>query len=416
MQNALHIIIFLDKFRRQLTNKSITNQLILPAIIVALIAAPMAACANSNLRNGNGQVNTIRVTPTPSSRSSNPTTPIQSIHMLDKTHGWALASMSEHLSKVLKTSDGGLHWQDVTPTNGSIDKAFFLNDQDAWGISLAIQPNSTPTLAPSGLPANNLINVLRTTNGGQSWQSSTIQSGTVLDAYPFFLNASDGWLQTSDEQGMGGQVPSRIFQTTDGGQHWNQLGNTYPGSELIQSSGISFNNAQNGWESGIPGAGGAQPIVDVTHDGGQTWHSLSLPTPPGASPDSQVQAVTPPVFFGKDGVLPIKGSGIDLYVTHNAGQTWTPTKAVTSNGQGSLVIDIIDMQYIWVAVGTNISVTSDGGQSWTKLPSTPQAINGLNFVDPNNGWAITPTELLHTTDGGRTWQLINYSIAPSQKR
>jgi photosystem II stability/assembly factor-like uncharacterized protein len=124
--------------------------------------------------------------------------------------------------------------------------------------------------------------------------------------------------------------------------------------------------------------------------------------------------MSPPVFFGKNGLLPIRdlNIGFDLYVTHDGGQTWTPTKFVTTNGQGSLVVDITDMQHIWVAIGTDLSVTSDGGQSWTKLPRASLPISTLDFVDTNNGWAIetTPgngntqqTQLLHTTNGGHTW-------------
>src|SRR5713226_5867019 len=36
---------------------------------------------------------------------------ITSIHMIDTTTGWALTDKA-----VLRTSDGGTHWQDVTPT------------------------------------------------------------------------------------------------------------------------------------------------------------------------------------------------------------------------------------------------------------------------------------------------------------
>lgn len=106
-------------------------------------------------------------------------------------------------------------------------------------------------------------------------------------------------------------------------------------------------------------------------------------------------------------------------MTHNGGQTWTPTKFVTTNGQGSLVVDITDMQHIWVAIDTDLFVTSDGGHSWTKLPRASLPISTLDFVDANNGWAIETTaddgntqqtQLLHTTNGGRNWQQTSYSI------
>ena len=170
----------------------------------------------------------------------------------------------------------------------------------------------------------------------------------------------------------------------------------------------------------------AQPPLEVTHDGGQTWHNLSLPVLPGAGKDDLIQTM-PPVFFGKNGLLPVQDQGLDLYVTYDGGQTWTPTKLVTSNGPGSFTVNITDIRHVWATNGTNLYATSNGGQSWTKLPPTPQPISELSFVDANNGWAIGPTNvtpgntknqppsLLHTTNSGRTWQAVNYSIVPPQK-
>jgi len=97
-----------------------------------------------------------------------------------------------------------------------------------------------------------------------------------------FLNTSDGWLQTFGEPGAG-QLGSAILHTTDRGQHWNHLQYINQGS-VARSSGISFSDVQNGWETGDGGAGAgnpAQPLLDVTHDAGQTWHSVPLPALPG---------------------------------------------------------------------------------------------------------------------------------------
>jgi photosystem II stability/assembly factor-like uncharacterized protein len=351
--------------------------------------------------------------------------------MLDKTHGWALTP-----SLVLKTADGGLHWQNVIPANPFGKTAMvwsvrgtFLNDQDAW-IAAAVDPSPNGKSSPM-----NTIMVLRTTNGGKSWQNSTIHNPAGSSPDAKFLNASEGWLQ-SYQVTQTGNVPA-IFHTTDGGQHWNQLGT--PNDTQVQS-GISFINAQNGWEAGAgraSAANPAQPPLDVTHDGGKTWQSQPLPVLPGAGKSDRV-STKPPVFFGNNGLLPVEnhivppsGSksspsiGLDLYVTHDGGQTWTPTQLVTSTttrkGPYTLTVDFADMQHAWAAVGTNLSTTNNGGQSWTQLPPTLQPLSTLDFIDPNNGWAINfssatdktkyqPPSLLHTTDGGHTWQPINYFI------
>ena len=188
----------------------------------------------------------------------------------------------------------------------------------------------------------------------------------------------------------------------------------------------------------------AQPLLDVTHDGGQTWQSVQLPALPGAGQDNLVET-TPPVMFGNNGLLPItdgdvtlsttgvnpSSTGLDLYVTHDAGLTWSPTKFITITGDEVPIVYVTDMQHAWAATSTGTYATSDGGQSWTKLPPTPQPIGMMSFIDAKNGWAVGPRDipigandsnviakatnsgqplLLHTTDGGRTWQHINYSI------
>ena len=427
MKNAFRNIFCLDTLRTQLTKKNAIYLFTLTTI-AALFATPTAASARSNVIIGDGPLPSTSVTTTSSNGSSNSSTdPLAAIRMLDQTHGWALTQ-----SSILHTVDGGLHWQDITPANTNLSgwsKGDFLNDQDAWVVT------------PQELLYS--ISVLYTTNGGKSWQSSTIQ--TTLSAatdMPHFLNPSNGWLQTFGEPGMS-QLPSAIFHTTDGGQHWKQLGsaNQSDGSNaVVRASGISFSDIQNGWESG-DGSGAAvnpaQPRLEVTHDGGQTWHSQSLPALPGAGKDDMVET-TPPVLFGKNGLLPVQdqdftppgstgvqGIGLDLYVTHDSGQTWTPTKFITTKGyQGpsSFIVYVADMQHVWAASGTDLYATSDGGQSWTRLPQPPQRISELSFIDFNNGWAISsintttdntknqPSNLLHTTDSGRTWQPINYSI------
>ncbi|HEX3641987.1 MAG TPA: hypothetical protein VHV10_11910 [Ktedonobacteraceae bacterium] len=357
--------------------------------------------------------------------------PMIAIRMLDTIHGWALTQHS-----ILKTADGGVEWQNVTPANafsdtppGSTPRGDFLNDRYAWVVTPVVIPPNT---------ALSTIRVLRTTDGGKSWQSTTIDNttGSATDM-PHFLNPSDGWLQTFGQPRSG---KSNIFYTTDGGKSWYEPGKLNQ-NYIPDPTGISFSDIKTGWETGdnptatISGAiNNAQPLLDVTHDGALTWQSQSLPVLPGAGKSDMV-STTPPVFFGSDGLLPVMdqivpphssigntqgpSTGFDLYVTHDGGQSWTPTKLVTStitsNEPSLFTVYVADMQHVWAALGTKLYATSDGGQNWTQLPPTPQPIEELSFVDTNNGWAIglsnatTLSPVLHTTDGGHTWQQITAS-------
>src|SRR2546427_2025768 len=79
-----------------------------------------------------------------------------SLHMIDLTTGWAL---SEHA--VLRTTDEGLQWKNVTPPHTVLTResmVAFLTASLAWVATP--QANGTTT------------QVLGTTDGGQTWQMS----------------------------------------------------------------------------------------------------------------------------------------------------------------------------------------------------------------------------------------------------
>src|SRR6266516_3657495 len=99
-----------------------------------------------------------------------------SLHMINLTTGWALG---EHA--ILRTSDGGLQWKNVTPPHTVLTResmAAFLTASLAWVATP--QANGTTT------------QVLRTTDGGQTWQQSTVQA-TFLRQITF-SDSQHGWI------------------------------------------------------------------------------------------------------------------------------------------------------------------------------------------------------------------------------
>jgi len=323
--------------------------------------------------------------------------------MLDSSNGWALTQIS-----ILKTADGGLHWKDVTPSNASLNmsRGDFLNTQYAW-------------VAIPQVNANQVI-VLHTTNGGQTWTSSTI-TGTMamsVDA-PHFLNTQEGWLEAIGDPGAG-QQGAEIFHSIDGGVHWQKIASTEnPASGLSHSgfkSGISFVNATTGYattssNTGLPTDAG----LFVTHDGGHTWQKESFPMPQNIN-FTQI-GTTPPVFFGNSGVMPVAltlQSGqreLILYRTNDNGNHWMQTRAVPVDSDASAVY-VLDTNHAWTSDVQNgkFYYTNDGGTTWWPIATNPGKLNEMSFVSTNTGWAIISNALLHTADGGKTWTAVNYII------
>lgn len=60
----------------------------------------------------------------------------------------------------------------------------------------------------------------------------------------------------------------------------------------------------------------------------------------------------------------------------------------------------------WLAAGSTILATEDGGRTWTPLHVTDSPVLYLDFTSPLQGWALTVSGLFRTRDGGATWQWV----------
>jgi photosystem II stability/assembly factor-like uncharacterized protein len=335
-----------------------------------------------------------------------------SLHMIDLTTGWALSEYA-----VLRTTDGGLQWKNVTPAHTVLTKesiATFLTASLAWVAT----PQTNGTTAK----------VLRTTDGGQTWQQSTVQA-TFLRQITF-VDSLHGWILSGWGATGGPAEAVSVFRTSDGGKTWSNVASALPASTDIpppghlpfggQKSGIHFLNVSTGWITGTVVVSDLAWLY-VSHDGGSTWYQQSLSLPPGV-PSAQLSLISPTFFSATDGILPViftdgvtgRGIATDIYLTHDGGTTWKSTMPLpTAFG----TIDFVDTQHGWATDGMVLYSTSDGGQHWTKL--SPGAnfnqVADLSFVSSTAGWAIgrqsnTTSFLLKTTDGGETWTPIHFSI------
>src|ERR1700682_109408 len=78
--------------------------------------------------------------PTPTSRGNRAFLPPDSMHMISATTGWAAGSGT---NQILRTVDGGSHWDDVTPTSARVGTwiTYFLDATNAW-LASSVQPGS----------------------------------------------------------------------------------------------------------------------------------------------------------------------------------------------------------------------------------------------------------------------------------
>jgi photosystem II stability/assembly factor-like uncharacterized protein len=122
----------------------------------------------------------------------------------------------------------------------------------------------------------------------------------------------------------------------------------------------------------------------------------------------QMQFVSP-----NDGFLVVRMSGDStltaVYVTRDAGKTWTLKPAIIPNAGQS---DFLSAQEAIIYNGQQFYVTRDAAQTWTTVSPNlafGDAFAAMDFVDLNVGWIITIDasnqhhSLYRTTDGGATW-------------
>lgn len=332
--------------------------------------------------------------------------PLATLHMIDASTGWNLSN-----GKLLRTIDGGAHWNDVTPrgirlTSASTSTA--LSASLAWvAVPTAVDLPADTTLPPG-------TRIFRTIDGGQSWQSSVVSiiPGNLKIAQITFATAQNGWI-LYNQGGVGGAERATVVRTTDGGKTWAVTSTVLPASTDAPppgklpfggtKTGITFLDASTGWITGSDSVPNLSWLF-ITHDGGQTWTQQHLSLQSGVSPASL--SLLPPTFFSTTtGVLPVgvgQGKTI-IYVTHDQGATWKPTTPISTSLAAS---DFLDEQHGWLTDGTSLLTTDDGGHTWVKQPDSPTFthVTQLDFVSSTHGWAVrSGGSLLQTLDGGRTW-------------
>jgi hypothetical protein len=356
--------------------------------------------------------------------------------------GWA--DYTEH------TTDGGLHWQDVSPptpanrTKGG-NSYFALDPNHAW-VTEGI------TTGANNANATELV-VFGTSDGGQTWSQGSVPiSGAAFSSASLdFVDAQRGWLFTDSgpltyDQPTSSMVPQPItrsvYATGDGGLTWNPSvtahqadGSTLGGLALgCMTSGLTFTSLKDGWltwgsncQTGGGGKGGPiAPVasgtsqVAVTHDGGFSWQPVNLPSYPFAG--DFTCDVHPPVFTSNRGVLAVacggtSGPGVSaVYATSDSGRSWSLRKLPFWTQQ----VDFVDASNGWTFGATGVSLyrTTDGGKTWAvvKQFAGEQNSGGLSFVDSKVGFALTSrhsadgssgfSTMWKSTDGGKTWSVI----------
>ncbi|MBP9913339.1 MAG: hypothetical protein KBF26_08010 [Opitutaceae bacterium] len=247
--------------------------------------------------------------------------------------------------------------------------------------SLAVQPGSRGQvmLIASG------DGVVRSADGGQTWRLST--GWDVMDVRTFAFNPAQ---------------PDEVYASTC----WGPLRSTDGGATWVHANaGLNLLYSQTlVADAQTPGRVllGTEDGIYVSNNGAKTWARTDSPP---ATALRMAQSVAEPKLL----LAGTQGRG--AWLSHDAGQSWTPTDPGSARANlHAVALDPHDATRLAVGGwGTGVRVSADGGKTWSDrsagLPAKNIFVLAFDPDQPGRLWASTFEEgTFFSDDLGVTWQ------------
>ena len=252
---------------------------------------------------------------------------------------------------------------------------------------------------------------LRTVDAGGTWTAGRVPGAETLDFRGVrAIDARTAFLMSS-----GPGEKSRIYKTTDAGEHW-VLQFTHPDAKGFLDS-IAFWDTDHGMVIGDALDGMAD--VRTTEDGGAHWQRRRTPV---ALPNEGSFAASNTCLFlapgGKAWFVTGGPGAARVFRSEDHGSTWSVAATPVRNDGASAGIFSIAFAGggRGIVVGGdyakdkedrgNMALTADGGVTWTAPPAGPKGFrSAVVWVPERTVWLATGTSGSDvSSDGGRSWK------------
>ena len=309
------------------------------------------------------------------------------VQFVDSLHGWIRTGGGT----ILRTTDGGDSWN-VEVIGRGPQNIYFVDKLHGWAIG-------------SGAPPF----ILRTKDGGITWENLPIPAERNTNEFYYnfrglhFLDTLNGYI-TDDFAG--------IFHTKDGGLSWEkQSANLRPKREIRS---IFFVDSLKGF------AIGQTPLL-YTKDGGRNWSRDSTVI-------GGIDILSRKIFFTDTLHGWILTGNEKLYRTANGGRKWEQyiidsmtigLKLFSQFGEFSAKdLIFLNPQQGWLTTNRGLYSSTDSGQTWQQINSE-YGYEGVYFVNTNHGWitgernikfGAINNQIFETLDGGKTLQSKTKSV------
>lgn len=249
-------------------------------------------------------------------------------------YGW----ISGFNGYVLRTTDGGITWQGTEIfQNPMLESIHFVTTK----IGFASGGNG----------------IYKSIDGGASWRDVTPVSNAFTMWGCFFVNQNVGMVVAGGCSGDG----QTFFRTTNGGNSWTEFHSNIPNSGMTDIMLYT--------QDGL-GYGSSSGIIWKTTDGGRTWGVFSQTGP----------------NYWQEEITNIKNSFL------------VPTSGEDCSGQRD---DKGELRF-----------SNDGGNTWRRY-QTYHSMFGSFLINETSGWGVGDgASVYYTSDAGLTWQNRNCGIDP----
>jgi photosystem II stability/assembly factor-like uncharacterized protein len=282
---------------------------------------------------------------------------------------------------VWETTDGGDNW-----TNRLYSGLGGFLDLDLLDDGTLILPSSEGDL-------------YRSTDNGQSWTNTTYAAFEHPRGIIGAIGVGPGG---SGAAGTAGSPPTFWLHTPDGGSTWEPQ---------PDGPAISFTREIVYWDAARAVAAGDYGRMWRTTNGGTSWTSVDLPSPPV---NGQAFHISTPAS-GTAFAAVFGQTQSKVYRTTDFGATWEVRSTGLPATSGLLAISFLDTSTGFVGGYANglpiLYRTTDGGASWSPAGTTGlmNYMLDMHWVDAQTGFATVPTGstgIYRTTNGGGIWNRV----------
>jgi hypothetical protein len=344
--------------------------------------------------------------------------------------------LTSGLFKMLKTTDGGASWIDLTDPDPKSPQRTYLGHQGFYDTTLAVDPSDPDIVYAGG------VRIITSRDGGHSWTAIDLNSNGTMFLGPHV-----------DHHALDFDQAGKLLDGNDGGlwrldvpagpdSQWTDLNR---GLQITQFYGIALDPANpdvayggsqdNGtagfndslvWEDLGDGDGGFVRL-DPSHPG--TYYHYDLSHRQLYRSDNGPEGLLPDEVFKDGGHAihpyvnePLLPTGLlygatNIWETTDRGGNWTQLTTTGHNGWNpngqpvdSLAIAPSDPNTIYAAADGHVFVSTDHGATWAETDPVPSPSPLLVFpdllvdpLDPKTAYVVA-AEFSDVTGGGHVWR------------